>query len=244
MAHSPSCFMLAMYLAMVVCLLFSNFVLTVNAFDVSFIPADDENPSIPLSANYRNSLRKLCQMIEAKKRLPAEMEKKRKTLEKMCIKLKADDLNIASAQPSDLLANSSIGNVLALAWQKLKYLWIALFISIGGGIVYFKAYSVEKLQALWISFVRKVKSIISPSNGASTATIQSYPFTSRNGDSGDGGDSNSSGGWASEVKGSATIGGKTIHDLEEMRLARLKRLNALYHNQPPDAGAANREKND
>jgi hypothetical protein len=73
-------------------------VLAVQALDVSFIP-NDENAPLPLSAKYRESLKKLCQLLNVKgAKLPVELEEKKDVLEKMCRKLAKDDANIGSAE--------------------------------------------------------------------------------------------------------------------------------------------------
>ena len=61
-----------------------------NGLDVSWIPNDPDGP-LPLSIQYRQSLRKLCTLIEKGSRLPAEVESKRNILKKMCMKLRNDD---------------------------------------------------------------------------------------------------------------------------------------------------------
>jgi hypothetical protein len=67
------------------------------ALDVSFIP-NDENSPLPLSAKYRASLRKLCDLMkDPQKQLPSELLEKKRVLEKMCKKLDSDDNNIQSA---------------------------------------------------------------------------------------------------------------------------------------------------
>lgn len=80
--------------ALLILLLLSCLILG-QTLDVSFIPSDTDNPSIPLSTNYRIQLRKLCELIATGKTLPKELESKKTTLQKMCKKLAADDENIA-----------------------------------------------------------------------------------------------------------------------------------------------------
>lgn len=67
-----------------------------NALDVSWIPNDPDGP-LPLSIQYRQSLRRLCSLIEKGSRLPAEVESKRNVLKKMCTKLRSDDDAIQSS---------------------------------------------------------------------------------------------------------------------------------------------------
>jgi hypothetical protein len=66
------------------------------SLDVSWIPTDPDGP-LPLSARYRDSLRKLCTLIESGQSLPSELTQKRHILNKMCEKLKSGDNNIKSA---------------------------------------------------------------------------------------------------------------------------------------------------
>lgn len=68
---------------------------SINCLDVSWIPNDPDGP-LPLSIQYRQSLRKLCTLIEKGSRLPQEVESKRHILKKMCMKLRNDDDAIQS----------------------------------------------------------------------------------------------------------------------------------------------------
>ena len=68
---------------------------TAVALDVSWIPTDPDGP-LPLSAKYRESLRKLCSLMKSGNPLPAELNQKKNVLDKMCQKLRAGDSNIAS----------------------------------------------------------------------------------------------------------------------------------------------------
>lgn len=64
-----------------------------KALDVSFIP-NDENAPLPLSKHYRDSLRKLCSLMNnSGPKLPPEILQKKEVLKKMCTKLAADDAN-------------------------------------------------------------------------------------------------------------------------------------------------------
>ena len=65
------------------------------ALDVSWIPTDPDGP-LPLSAKYRDSLRKLCSLMKIGGPLPPELNEKKLVLNKMCQKLQAGDSNIAS----------------------------------------------------------------------------------------------------------------------------------------------------
>lgn len=56
------------------------------------IPNDPDAAALPLSTAYRDTLRPLCELIKKKDtKLPPEVERKRKTIEKLCQKLRADD---------------------------------------------------------------------------------------------------------------------------------------------------------
>lgn len=93
---------------------------SVWSLDVSFIP-NDENAPLPLSAKYRDSLRKLCTLVVSGGRLPPEAEAKRNVLVKMCKKLKRDDTNVETS-------TKSAGKVSA------KALFYSL-LGIGGGYI-------------------------------------------------------------------------------------------------------------
>lgn len=67
-----------------------------RALDVSFIP-NDENAPLPLSQKYRESLRKLCKLLNGNPcSLPPEIEEKRNVLSKICVKLAKDDTMVES----------------------------------------------------------------------------------------------------------------------------------------------------
>ena len=56
------------------------------------IPSDPSAATLPLSTSYRNTLRTLCNILgKENAKLPSEVERKRKSIEKMCSKLEADD---------------------------------------------------------------------------------------------------------------------------------------------------------
>ena len=81
------------YICILLCLLYVKQVYTL---DVNWIPNDsDENgvSNIPLSSKYRDSLRKLCNILATSSRIPPELEMKKKNLKKMCKRLAADDSN-------------------------------------------------------------------------------------------------------------------------------------------------------
>ena len=96
-----------------------------TSLDVSWIPSDPDGP-LPLSAKYRDSLRKLCTLLNSGDKLPFELQQKRPTLVKMCKKLKSGDNNIASAAYN------------AFDFSSLSYfkkVVIAGIVSVGGGWV-------------------------------------------------------------------------------------------------------------
>eukprot|EP01036_Dinobryon_divergens_P034848 gene34848-45093_t len=68
-----------------------------NGLDVSFIPNDENAATLPLSAKYRDTLRRLCTRLKSGDKLPNELVQKKKTLTALCLKLEKDDKNIASA---------------------------------------------------------------------------------------------------------------------------------------------------
>ena len=69
-----------------------------HGLDVSFIPNDDNAATLPLSAKYRDTLRRLCTRLKSGDKLPNELVQKKKALTALCLKLEKDDKNIASAQ--------------------------------------------------------------------------------------------------------------------------------------------------
>lgn len=110
-------------------LLIGAYLCLVRSLDVSFIP-NDENAPLPLSQNYRDSLRKLCMILNGDpKRIPPELYAKRNVLEKICQKLAKDDNNISSAGKFD--------NVIGNFRLSFKSFLISL-IAIGGGYLTWK----------------------------------------------------------------------------------------------------------
>ena len=93
---------------------------TAVALDVSWIPTDPDGP-LPLSANYRDSLRKLCYLMESGIPLPDELNQKKRVLDKMCRKLRTGDNNIASVD--------NFRNMFSVA--SVRGVVIAGFISLG-----------------------------------------------------------------------------------------------------------------
>lgn len=66
------------------------------ALDLKFSP-NAENEPLPLSQNYRNSLRDLCNLINKGGDLPENIKQQQDVLGKMCFKLAKDDANAAYA---------------------------------------------------------------------------------------------------------------------------------------------------
>lgn len=104
---------------------------TVTALDVSFIP-NDENAPLPLSAKYRDNLRKLCDLLDNGSPMSGMDSTKKKSLRSMCRKLKKDDDNI-EAGTSNPFAN-------VFAGQNFKKL-ILTILGVGGGYIIFKNHS-------------------------------------------------------------------------------------------------------
>ena len=72
--------------------------ISVCSQDISFTPGNSDNDAtIPLSANYRRHLRKICSILEKKGQLTPEIESNKEKFEKLCRKLAADDQNISGA---------------------------------------------------------------------------------------------------------------------------------------------------
>ena len=96
-----------------------------NGLDVSFIPNDENAATLPLSAKYRDTLRRLCTRLKSGDKLPNELIQKKKTLTALCLKLEKDDRNIASAhRPYNLNGFLSLKN-----FQRL----IFSILGLGGG---------------------------------------------------------------------------------------------------------------
>ena len=67
-----------------------------SAFDLNWIPADADGP-LPVSEAYRDSLRKLCSVLDSGGSLPQESAHKRHVVAKMCKKLKQTDSYVDTA---------------------------------------------------------------------------------------------------------------------------------------------------
>jgi hypothetical protein len=111
------------------------FLSSIQALDVSFIPNDTGDPSIPLSANYRDRLRKLCKLLTLNQPLPKEINEKKEILEKMCFKLSLDDQNIDSASPT--------------GWFRRKFPSFSSFSSSGGKRWLYIGLTVTGSALLW-----------------------------------------------------------------------------------------------
>jgi len=109
-----------------------------NALDVSWVPSDPEGP-LPYSKRYRDSLRKLCELIKkSPNNLPAEVVEIRPRLEKLCYRLHNDDRR-HDQQPFDGLSG--------LRLRPLKVLAVVGFIC-GGVFVAYKLGMLDKALSL------------------------------------------------------------------------------------------------
>uniref|UniRef100_A0A7S0SV00 Uncharacterized protein n=1 Tax=Chromulina nebulosa TaxID=96789 RepID=A0A7S0SV00_9STRA len=81
------------------------YILQINSLDASFTAADDEQ--LPLSANYRQSLRNLCDIIDKGGKLPPSYAGKEHEIKRQCNQLKKDDNHISSSSP---ISNFSLSN--------------------------------------------------------------------------------------------------------------------------------------
>ncbi len=61
------------------------------SLDVKWTPTNEEDSSIPLSSNYRDSLRKLCELLKSGESLPKNIIDQKAELELKCQKLFLDD---------------------------------------------------------------------------------------------------------------------------------------------------------
>ena len=113
--------------------------LYVNALDLSWIPTDVNDASLPLSVKYRDSLRKLCDILKTSSKLPPELTDRRKVLSKMCKKLDFDDK-----------ASNSPGNLFNIFQNKRLLLTLGL-IGTGGYFIW------DNRQAIVIATKRWLK---------------------------------------------------------------------------------------
>jgi hypothetical protein len=95
------------------------------SLDVSWIPSDPDGP-LPLSAQYRASLEKLCVLIREQRKLPKELLEKKATLRKMCKRLDDDKLLVTNFPLK--LNKATVGILLALGggaaiWVYRDQLW-------------------------------------------------------------------------------------------------------------------------
>ena len=72
-----------LYLRLIVLALLLN---SYCCIDVSWIPSDPEGP-LPLSRNYRDALRKLCDMIDTNAPLPLQISEKKDVIQSLCFRL-------------------------------------------------------------------------------------------------------------------------------------------------------------
>lgn len=98
------------------------------ALDAKFTPTEGSE-QLPLSAAYRESLRKLCNVLKTGGKLPADYVNRKEILQRMCLKLDADDRNIelgssfsiskyfSDSQPMMLTTVLSLGGAY-IAWTQ------------------------------------------------------------------------------------------------------------------------------
>jgi hypothetical protein len=111
---------------------FVFFVVAVRGLDVSWIPSDPEGP-LPLSANYRQKLSKLCQLLKSGKPLPREVHNSKEIVYKMCQKLEAS--SDISADPSSS-SSSSLLIYLLMAAIIIYFLYSNNFLKISAKASY------------------------------------------------------------------------------------------------------------
>lgn len=71
-------------------LLIANFVLFAFGFDASWTPSDPDGP-LPLSKNYRSTLRKLCRFLRTEQQVPPQVKVQKDVLIRLCKKLREED---------------------------------------------------------------------------------------------------------------------------------------------------------
>ena len=165
----------------------------IRGLDVSWIGSDADGP-LPLSENYRQSLRSLCVLMQGNSRLPPELEAKRTVLDTMCIKLKTEEESLDGGD-ADGLFKTTGGFQLKWTVGALACLAFAYFrLTRPSGWTWFG----------WIS------------GSANQPPRSRNPFRS-------GTSSSSNSGSGSSGSGAYAYGSMSV---EELREARLKRLNA------------------
>lgn len=93
---------------------------SVLSLDASWIPSDPDGP-LPLSSAYRESLRKLCDLLDKGQPLPTEIEKKKKVIAKLCKRLEADKIIGDSDKPITITAVATVlgfGGATFLWWNR------------------------------------------------------------------------------------------------------------------------------
>lgn len=133
---------LVFYVLLIVVLLAGR---QLSALDVSFLP-NDENAPLPLSAKYRDALRRLCVLLEENRNLPKELEAKKPVLRNLCKKLRLDDENIAQGMQESQVQHSVVRSFLYLA------------VTVGSGYFLFQHKEVVWLWAkkVWTSLISLV----------------------------------------------------------------------------------------
>jgi hypothetical protein len=130
---------------MILLKIFAIFVIAIQsslvfAINVSWLP-DDANAPLPLSSNFRNKLRSLCEKGENSHRQIDP--KKQVVLKEMCKKLRKDDANILGAEEDDKQAlraklilliiicgvtwKASKQRIVREKWKEIKYNLRGLF---------------------------------------------------------------------------------------------------------------------
>ena len=92
----------------------------VKAMDVSFIPSDPDGP-LPLSSSYRDSLRKLCDIMDKKRPIPPELEAKKAVMKKLCVRLKKDDKNVAAGTTGYVDSSICLSNLISFRLIQSPY---------------------------------------------------------------------------------------------------------------------------
>ena len=118
--------------------LLSVYMITILATNVDWIP-NDPDAALPLSADYRKSLRSLCTLITNGSKLPADIMNKKEVLTKMCKKLAADDAIGGGSLDGHDNNNIFLQNILnKLGLPKIQTKWIVAFVvcSLAGAYQY------------------------------------------------------------------------------------------------------------
>ena len=95
-----------------------------HSLDLTWLPADPDGP-LPLSQSYRDSLERLCVLVEGPSPLPPDIVAKRELIEKLCVKLRRGQRQVSKG-------NGRFGDVLRTLRKTVR---TAAVVGLGGSAV-------------------------------------------------------------------------------------------------------------